>query len=67
MKELLAVVVATTVGAATFLAFGLYAWTAIHSGWSEFGLQTFHVATRVVPVLLGLAAGCTVYYTWGKP
>ena len=67
MKELVALFVATMVGAAVFLAFGVYTWTAIHSGWSELGVRTFHAATRVVPVALGLAAGWAVYRTWGEP
>jgi len=67
MKELVALAVALMVGVAVFLAFGLYTWTAIHSGWSELGVRTFHLATRVVPIAMGLAAGWVVYLTWGEP
>lgn len=51
-----AVLVAVLVTCCTFLAFGLYSWSAIHSGWSDWGLQIFVVALYVSPPILGLVA-----------
>ena len=49
------------VGVAVWVGFGLYTWTAIHNGWSDFGIQMFRVAMWVVPVVMGLGAGWAVY------
>ena len=61
MKELFALTVATVVGVAVWFGFALYTWTAIHSGWSDFGIQMFTVAMWVVPVAAGLGAGLAAY------
>jgi len=61
VKRLIALVVATMVGVAVWVGFGLYTWTAIHNGWSDFGIQMFRVAMWVVPVVVGLGAGWAAY------
>jgi hypothetical protein len=61
MKGLFALTIAAVVGLAVWFGFALYTWTAIHSGWSDFGIQMFSVAMWVVPVAVGLGAGWAVY------
>lgn len=50
----------------TFVGFGLYTWTAIHSGWSDFGMQVFGVASMVVPPVLGLVADWVAHRITGR-
>jgi asparagine N-glycosylation enzyme membrane subunit Stt3 len=58
---LFAIAAGGAVAAATFSGFALYTWTAIHSGWSQAGINAFHAATTVVPLVLGMLAGIAVY------
>lgn len=48
------------------LGFGLYLWTAIHSGWSKAGISAFHMASLVVPLAMGLLAAWAVYRVAGS-
>ena len=58
-RILVAVVVGLVVGGVVYFAFAVYTWTAIHSGWSQRGIDIFYLATLLAPVLVG---GLT---TWG--
>ena len=60
-RLLIAVAAGIAVDAVALAAFGLYTWTAIHSGWSEGGLGAFMAATIVVPAALGFVTGWFVY------
>ena len=64
-KVLCAFAVGLAVAVAVFLRFALYTWTAIHSGWSDVGLQIFATAMRAVPPVLGLIAGWVAYRVTG--
>ena len=61
LKFMTAGVAGLVVGGVVFFAFGLYTWTAIHSGWSLEGIQIFHLATVLVPVLVGAVTAVGVY------
>ena len=65
-NALFAVGVGIAVGAVAFICFGLYMWTAIHSGWSDSGLRIFYLAALLVPPALGLVAGWITYRTQAR-
>jgi asparagine N-glycosylation enzyme membrane subunit Stt3 len=61
LRLLFALTAGGAVAAAIFGGFALYTWTAIHSGWSQAGINAFYAATAVVPLGLGMLAGIAVY------
>jgi uncharacterized membrane protein YphA (DoxX/SURF4 family) len=63
---LLAFVVGLAVAAAVFLGITLYTWTAIHSGWSDFGIEVFFASMWIAPLVLGTGAGAWTYRTLRK-
>ena len=50
-----------------WFGFGLYTWTAIHSGWSHSGIRTFFVASWAAPLIVGALAGWWSYRSWPRP
>ena len=60
-RVLVAVVAGLVVGGVVFFAFALYTWTAIHSGWSQRGIDNFYLATLLVPIVAGAAAALLLY------
>lgn len=52
-RVLVAVVAGLVVGGVVYFAFAVYTWTAIHSGWSQRGIDNFYLATDLIPVLVG--------------
>ncbi len=60
-KVVFAVVVGLAVCGVVFFGFAAYTWTAIHSGWSLFGIRLFQAATLIVPPAMGVLAGWYAY------
>ena len=43
-KHLRAILVGSAVFTVLLIGFGMYSWTAIHSGWTAFGRSVFGIA-----------------------
>lgn len=66
LRLAIASLVAVLVGAAVFVAFALYAWTAIHSEWSDAALNALQAAHLIASPALGLLAGWWAYRTMAR-
>ena len=66
VRVAIASVVALMVGGAVFVAFAVYAWTAIHSEWSDSALGVLQAAHLIVSPALGLLAGWLTYRMIGR-
>lgn len=61
MKWFIAIAVGLVVYVTVAYLMAMFAWTAIHSGWSQVQIDRFYVAVRVVPPLLGILSGLAAY------
>jgi hypothetical protein len=57
LRVVAAIGAAAAVAAAVFVPYGMYTWTAIHSGWSDAQIRAFFVGMWVLPLVAGLATG----------
>jgi hypothetical protein len=53
-------------GGAVFVAFALYAWTAIHSDWSDTALGVLQAAHLIASPGAGILAGWWAYRSIGR-
>jgi hypothetical protein len=60
-RLVIALAAGAVAGAAAFTAFGLYGWTAMHSGLSQTGMNLYYAAAVAMPLALGILAAWGVY------
>ena len=51
------IVIGLLIGALVYIGFGLYTWTAIHSGWSQSAIERYFLAAHIVPLVAGVTGG----------